>query len=65
MKKIFLVMAAVLCVATVSAQGFKGAVKTVASQEWSVGARIGSGLQVDAECFYGKKTYVEGRFGMG
>lgn len=65
MKKIFLVLAAVLCVATVSAQGFKDAVKTVTSQKWSVGARVGSGLQVDAECFYGKTTYFEGRFGMG
>ncbi len=66
MKKIFLVLAAALCVATVSAQNkFQSAVKAVASSDWSVGARVGSGLQVDAECFYGDKTYVEGRFGMG
>ena len=70
MKKIFLVLAAALCVATVSAQSkfessVKQAAQTIASQKWSVGLRVGSGLQVDAECFYGKTTYVEGRFGMG
>jgi hypothetical protein len=65
MKKIFLILAAALCVATVSAQNkFQSAVQAVASQKWSVGARLGSGFQAQAECFYGDKTYVEGRFGM-
>ncbi len=54
MKKIFLVLAAALCVATVSAQ-----------QKWSIGARVGSGFQADAEWFYSGDKYVEGRFGMG
>ncbi len=69
MKKIFLVMAAMLCVATVSAQSkfessVKSAAQTVASQKWSVGARLGSGFQAQAECFYSDKAYVEGRLGM-
>lgn len=69
MKKIFLVLAAALCVATVSAQNkfessVKNAAQAIASQQWSVGARLGSGFQAQAECFYGDKTYVEARFGM-
>lgn len=69
MKKIFLVLVAALCVASVSAQSkfessVKQAAQAVASQKWSVGARLGSGLQVDAECFYAGDKYVEGRFGM-
>ena len=69
MKKIFLVLAAALCVATVSAQSkfessVKQAAKTVASQKWSVGARVGSGFQAQSECFYSGKAYVEGRLGM-
>jgi hypothetical protein len=69
MKKIFLVLAAALCVATVSAQNkfessIKNAAQTIASQQWSVGARLGSGFQAQAECFYGEKTYIEARFGM-
>ena len=66
MKKFLLALVAVLCVATVSAQksGFSKAVDAVASQKWSVGLRVGSGLQADAECFYAGDKYVEGRFGM-
>lgn len=69
MKKILLVMVAMLCVATVSAQSkfessVKNAAKAVASQKWSVGLRLGSGLQAQAECFYAGKAYVEGRLGM-
>lgn len=69
MKKIFLVLAAALCVATVSAQSkfeqsVKSAAQTVASQKWSVGARVGSGFQAQAECFYSGKAYVEARLGM-
>ena len=53
MKKIFLVLAAALCVATVSAQnkfeqGVDKLVKTAAAQKWSVGLRVGAGAQVDA-----------------
>ena len=69
MKKIFLVLAAALCVATVSAQNkfessVKQAAKTVASQKWSVGARVGSGFQAQAECFYAGNKYFEGRLGL-
>ncbi len=52
MKKIFLVLAAIFCVATVSAQ------------KWAVGGRIGSGLQAVGEYSYSEKAYVEARFGM-
>ena len=70
MKKIFLVLVAALCVASVSAQDkFKSQVKqvaqTVAAQKWSVGLRAGSGVQVDAECFYAGNKYFEGRLGLG
>ena len=70
MKKIFLVLAAALCVATVSAQSkfesqVKQAAQTVAAQKWSVGLRLGSGAQVDAECFYAGDKYVEARLGLG
>ncbi len=70
MKKIFLVLAAALCVATVSAQNqfessVKQAAQTIASQKWSVGLRLGSGAQVDAECFYAGDKYVEARLGLG
>ena len=66
MKKFFLILAAAFCVAaTASAQGkLQQAAQTVASQKWSVGLRAGSTVQAVAECFYGDKTYVEGRFGM-
>lgn len=69
MKKILLSLVALLCVASVSAQSkfessVKSAAKAVASQKWSVGLRVGSGLQADAECFYSDKAYVEARFGM-
>ena len=70
MKRIFLVLAAALCVATVSAQNkfesqVKQAAQTIASQKWSVGLRLGSGAQVDAECFYAGDKYVEARLGLG
>ena len=59
-------MAAVLCVASVSAQSkIKEAANYVASQKWSLGLRVGSGAQIDAECFYSDKAYVEGRLGWG
>ena len=70
MKKIFLVMAAMLCIATVSAQnkleqGVDKLVKTAAAQKWSVGLRAGTGLQAVAECFYAGDKYFEGRLGAG
>lgn len=65
MKKIFLVMVAVLCVASVSAQNkVQDAVNYVASQKWSVGLRVNYGAQVVAECFYSDKAYIEGRLGI-
>ena len=54
MKKILLVMAAMLCVATVSAQ-----------HKWAAGLRVGSGLQAQGEYVYSDNCYVEARFGMG
>ena len=66
MKKFFLILAAAFCVAaTASAQGkLESAAKAVASQKWTVGARVGSGFQAQAECFYAADKYVEGRLGM-
>ena len=66
MKKIFLVLvAALFCVTTVAAQNkLQSAVQTVASQKWSIGARVGSGFQAQSECFYSDNKYVEGRLGM-
>lgn len=70
MKKFLLVLAAMFCVATTASAAGKfktsaqKAVQTVASQKWSVGARIGSGFQAQAECFYSDNKYVEGRLGM-
>ena len=65
MKKIFLVLAAALCVATVSAQNkFEQAAQTVASQKWSVGLRATYGVQAVAECFYAGDKYFEGRLGL-
>lgn len=63
MKKFLLILAAVCCVATVSAK--KSVVETAKSADWSVGLRVGSGIQADAECFFKKGNYVEARFGMG
>ena len=63
MKKILLVIAAVmLCASSVSAKS--KFVDAIASQKWSLGLRVGGGVHADAECFYGKNTYVEARFGM-
>ena len=68
MKKVLLVLAAVFCVATVSAKDFASKMtdfgKAVADQTWTAGLRLGSGLQADAEWHYSDKAYVEGRFGM-
>lgn len=69
MRKVLLSLVAILCIATVSAQSkfessVKNAAHTVASQQWSAGLRVGSGIQAQAECFYSGKAYVEGRLGM-
>jgi hypothetical protein len=70
MKKIILVLAALFCVATVSAKdgkfvsGVKDFGNAVAEQTWTAGLRIGSGLQATAEWMYSDAAYVEGRFGM-
>ena len=69
MKKIFLVLAAALCVATVSAQSnlesqVKQAAQTLAAQKWSVGLRVGTSAQVEAECFYSSNAYFEGLLGI-
>lgn len=62
MKKILLVLVALLCVATVSAK--KSFAEVMKSQEWTVGLRVGSGLQADASWVYSDNAYVEARFGM-
>lgn len=68
MKRFLLLLVAVCCITTVSAQSkFKSSVKsaaqTVASQKWSAGLRWGTGLQGYAEWFYSGKSYVEARLG--
>lgn len=55
MKKIFLALAAMLCVATVSAQ----------SNKWTIGGRVGSGLQAQVEYELSDKNNIELRVGMG
>ena len=65
MKKILLILVAVLCVTTVSAENkIKDAANYVASQKWSVGLRATYGVQAVAECFYSDKAYFEGRLGL-
>ena len=54
MKKFFLVLAAVLCVATVSAQKTK----------WAAGLRATYGVQAVGEYFYSSDKYAEARFGL-
>ena len=61
-KKVLLVLVAVLCVATVSAK--KSFAEVMSSQQWTVGLRVGSGLQADASWVYSDNAYVEARFGM-
>ena len=62
MKKIFLVLAAMFCIATVSAQN--KVVDTITAQKWSVGLRAAYGLQAVSECFYTGDKYFEGRLGL-
>lgn len=65
MKKVLLIMVALFCVTTVSAQSkVKEAANYVASQKWSVGLRATYGVQAVAECFYADKAYLEGRIGL-
>ena len=69
MKKIILVMIAALCVSAVSAQNsfessVKQAAKTIASQRWSAGVRLGTSADINAECFYSGNKYFEGVFGV-
>lgn len=62
MKKVLLIMAAMLCVATVSAK--KSVVDVAKSSDWSVGLRATYGIQAVAECFYSGDKYFEGRLGL-
>ena len=69
MKKIFLVLAAIFCVATVSAQSkfessVKNAANTIASQKWAIGLRAGYNAEFQAECFYADKAYLQGNVGL-
>ena len=54
MKKIFLVLVAVLCVASVSAQKTK----------WAAGLRATYGVQAVGEYFYSSDKYAEARLGL-
>ena len=54
MKKFFLVLVAVLCVASVSAQKTK----------WAAGLRATYGVQAVGEYFYSSDKYAEARFGL-
>ena len=51
MKKFLLALVAMVMVAGVSAQN------------WSIGGRVGSGVQVVGQYDFNKKNYLEGRFG--
>ena len=66
MKRFLFILAVAFCMATTaSAQvTLKEAAQAVASQKWSIGARVGSGFQAQTECFYAPDKYVEGRLGM-
>ena len=65
MKKFFLVMVAVLCVATAaSAQSkVKSAFGIDSNERCAVGIRFGSGIQAIGEYFYGKDVYIDARIG--
>ena len=64
MKKIFLVLMAMFCVATVSAASkVSQAFQVASTSRVSVGLRVGGGIEAVAECFYAKDVYVEGRLG--
>ena len=64
MKKILLIVVALFCITTVSAQSKVKAANYVASQKWSAGLRVTYGVQAVAECFYSDKAYFEGRIGI-
>ena len=61
MKKIFLVLVAMFCVATVSAQTKVS--QMIDNSKWAVGLRVGGGAEVVAEGFYAKDRQIEGRLG--
>jgi hypothetical protein len=64
MKKILLIMAAVLCVATASAQNkAKSAFNISQDTRCAVGLRVGTGAELVGEVFYGKDVQIEGRLG--
>lgn len=64
MKKIILILAAVLCVATASAQTtVKSAFGIEENARCAVGLRLGTGAQVVGEYFYGKDVQLEARIG--
>ena len=70
MKKIFLVLAALFCVAATASAGngadkLNSVVQTATSSKWSLGLRATYGVQAVAECFYATDKYVEGRLGLG
>ena len=65
MKKFFLTMVAVLCVATAaSAQsGIKQAFGIDSNARCAAGIHIGTGAQIMGEYFYGKDVYIDARLG--
>ena len=64
MKKFLLVIVAMFCVATVSAQS-KLAQSAAPAAKWSLGLRAGLNAGLVAEYFYGQDTYIDGRLGVG
>ena len=61
MKKILLVVAAMFCVATVSAQSKVS--NFVEDAKWAIGLRAGGGVEVMAEGYYAKDRQVDVRLG--
>ena len=61
MKKILLVVVALFCVATVSAQSKVADI--VNNSKWSLGVRVGGGAEFMAEGYYAKDRQIDARLG--
>ena len=61
MKKLLIFVISLLCVTTTFAQTYY----QPSRQNWSVGARVGSGFQAVAQYSFQNDNYIEGRIGMG
>lgn len=60
MKRVILTLAAIFCVASLSAQSKID----ISREKWAVGGRVGSGLQAQAEYKMQSDNYLDFRFGM-